>query len=115
MKRRAIRKKKKVAKIQNDTLLAKNFHSIVKLDESFQKGGKTMKRGVVIVNSSDTMATRIARSSGCRVYVRRLSMDEDICLFEGDSIAVLLTKLRLIMAEFENFHERRKRKRARVR
>ena len=75
-----------------------------------------MKRGVVIYNNNgDRRAINAAMSSGCKVYVRRLTMEENICVFEGTSASVWLTKLRLVMAEFENFHERRKRKRARAR
>lgn len=74
-----------------------------------------MKRGVVIYKNGDRRAINAAMSSGCKVYVRRLTMEENICIFEGTTISVWLTKLGIIMAEFKSFHERRKRKRARAR
>ena len=73
-----------------------------------------MRRGVVIYKTGDRRAVNAAMSSGCRVYVRRLTMEEDICIFEGAPVSVWLTKLRIVWSEFENFHERRKRKRERT-
>ena len=65
------------------------------------------KRGVVTYKRGSVVALDVLRRSGCKLYVRRLTPEESMCIFEGDATKILLTKLRLLMAEFEAFHERR--------
>ena len=65
-------------------------------------------RGVLIYERSNSETVLAAiKSEGCKVYVRRLTPSENVAVFEGSGLRVTTTKLRLFMAEFKDFHERR--------
>ena len=67
-----------------------------------------MKQYAVIYNRDDKMTLEAMKLSGGKLYIRRLTPDENICVIRGNTYNVLRAKTALFIGDFLRFREERR-------
>ena len=67
-----------------------------------------MKEYAIIYDRNDRMTLEAMKLSGGKLYIRRLTPEENICVLRGTNYQILRAKTALFVGDFLRFREERR-------